>query len=128
MNRRHFSRPPHREIDVRRVRRRTVILSAIALAVGAGANVALADPPEDCDVRLVVELTPDVPNPRDVGFLGSLLGDNVSYELTLRRERDDSDIVLELTGPGPYYRCQDVIEAIRRDGRVLSVHVRQNAS
>jgi len=66
---------------------------------------------------------PDVPNPTDVGFLSSLLSDQVDYELSLRRERSDSLLVVELTGPGPYYRCRRAIEAIRRDGRVLSVHV-----
>jgi len=35
----------------------------------------------------------------------------------------DSVIVVDLTGPGPDYLCQHAIEAIRRDGRVLSVHV-----
>jgi hypothetical protein len=77
-------------------------------------------------MRLSVELTPDVPDPRDVGFLSSLLGAHPAYELTLRRTRDGSVIVLELTGPGPDYRCQNVVEAIRRDGRVLSVRVREN--
>ncbi len=62
-----------------------------------------------------------VPNPSDVGFLSSLLGDHTGYQLTLRRQRDGFVIVLELTGPGPDYLCRNVAEAIRRDGRVLSV-------
>jgi hypothetical protein len=41
--------------------------------------------------------------------------------LSFRGEIDDSNIVIELTGPGPAYRCQDVIQTIGRDGRVLSV-------
>lgn len=99
-------------------------LAAMALLTGTSASAS----PEYCDIRLTVELTPDVPDPSDTGFLGSLLGNQVDYELTLRRERDDSNIVLELTGPGPAYRCQQAIETIRRDGRVLSVRVRQKAS
>jgi hypothetical protein len=34
----------------------------------------------------------------------------------------------ELTGPGPDYRCRQAIEAIRRDGHVLSVHVKKGPS
>jgi hypothetical protein len=115
---------PQRKIAVKRARRRIVVLGALTLAGLAGANAAVGQSPEPwCDVRLAVELTPDVPNPLDVGFLGSLLSDHVSYELSLRRERSDTAIVVELTGPGPDYRCQNVIETIRRDGRVLSVRV-----
>lgn len=90
-----------------------------------GSNVAEAAPPAACDMGLSVELTPDVPNPGDVGFLSSLLGDQTGYRLTLRRQRDGSVIVLELTGPGPDYLCRNVIEAMRKDGRVLSVRVHE---
>jgi hypothetical protein len=86
-------------------------------------NTASAAEPAPCDVRLTVELTPDVSDPTDEGFLGSLLSNQVDYLLSLRRERSDSLLVLELTGPGPAYRCRHAIEAIRRDGHVLSVHV-----
>jgi hypothetical protein len=91
-------------------------------------NAASAAAPVPCDVRLTVELTPDVPNPTDEGFLGSLLSNQVDYLLSVRRERSGSLLVLELTGPGPDYRCQNAIEAIRRDGRVLSVHVNKGLS
>jgi hypothetical protein len=98
------------------------VLSAVLLSTLV-ASIASATAPAACDVRLTVKLTPDVPNPADVGFLGSLLSNQVDYQLSLRRERRNSHLVLELTGPGPEYRCQNAIEAIRRDGRVLSVHV-----
>jgi hypothetical protein len=103
---------------------RTVILGALTLAALAGGHVAMADP-APCDMRLSVELTPDVPDPRDEEFISSLLDDQVDYQLTLRREASDTDIVLQLTGPGPAYRCQKVLDVIRRDARVQSVHVRQ---
>ncbi len=96
----------------------TVLLAAVLLCATAHA----ADP-APCQVRLTVELTPDVPEPTDTGFLGSLLSNQVDYRLSLRRERSDSVLVLDLTGPGPNYRCRNAIEAIRRDGRVLFVHV-----
>ena len=108
----------------RPARYRTVILGALTLAALAGGHVAMADP-APCDVRLSVELTPDVPDPRDEEFISSLLDDQVDYQLTLRREASDTAIVLQLTGPGPAYRCRKVLDVIRRDARVLSVHVRQ---
>ena len=105
--------------------RRTATVGAVVLAAVLVSKTALAGPSARCDVRLTVELTPDIPNPTDEGFLGSLLSNQVDYLLSLRRERSDSLLVLELTGPGPAYRCRNAIEAIRRDGRVLSVHVQQ---
>jgi hypothetical protein len=94
---------------------------ALILSALLGTDAAAAATPAPCDMRLSVELTPDVPNPGDVGFLSSLLGDHTGYQLNLRRQRDGSVIVLELTGPGPDYLCRNVIEAMRKDGRVLSV-------
>ena len=108
----------------RPAKRRTVVFGALTLAALVSGNVAVADP-APCDMRLSVELTPDVPDPRDEEFISSLLDDQVDYQLTLRREASDTDIVLELTGPGPAYRCRKVLDVIRRDARVLSVHVRQ---
>jgi hypothetical protein len=104
------------------------LFGAVVLLLVLVSKTASAAAPAPCDVRLTVELTPDVPNPTDVGFLGSLLSNQVDYLLSLRRERSDSLLVLQLTGPGPDYRCQNAIEAIRRDGRVLAVHVSQGPS
>jgi hypothetical protein len=121
--------PPDRdEIGVNGAERVRGIWGALLLTALLGSNVAVAAPPAPCDVRLSVELTPDVPNPGDVGFLSSLLGDHSGYQLTLRRQRDGSVIVLELTGPGPDYLCRNVVEAMRKDGRVLSVRVREGLS
>ncbi len=100
-----------------------IYLGAIVSALGFASHTASAAEPAPCDVRLIVELTPDIPNPTDAGFLGSLLSDHVGYTLNLRRARSDSHLVLELIGPGPDYLCQNAIETIRKDGRVLSVQV-----
>jgi hypothetical protein len=97
------------------------VLAPLNFAAASGA--ASATSPEPCAMRLSVELTPDVPNPRDLGFLSSLLSNHPDYQLTLQHQRDGSVIVLELAGPGPEYQCQNVIETMRRDARVLSVHV-----
>ena len=106
--------------------RRSIVRAALLGAVLVS-NIAVASPAV-CDMRLSVELTPDVPNPLDSGFLSSLLSNQASYRLTLHGWRPGSVIVIELTGFGPDSRCQDVVEAMRRDGRVLSIHVDQEPS
>jgi hypothetical protein len=106
----------------------TGILGAVLLASLLIATTASAAVPAPCHVRLTVELTPDVPDPTDTGFLGSLLSNQVDYLLTVRRKLSDTHLVLDLTGPGPNYGCQNAIEAIRRDGRVLSVRVNKTPS
>jgi hypothetical protein len=42
--------------------------------------------------------------------------------------RPGSVILIELTGPGPEYLCQNVVEVMRRDGRILSIHRDQESS
>ena len=115
------------EADVNDARRGGSILSAAMLAAVLVNNIAAASP-EVCNQRLSVELTPDVPNPLDSGFLSSLLSNHADYRLTLWGWRPGSVILIELTGPGPDYRCGNVVEAMRRDGRVLSIHVDQEPS
>lgn len=103
------------------------ILGTVMLAAVLGSSTAPAAAPAPCNMLLTVELTPDVPDPRDAEFLSSLLSNSVSYRLTLRGQRSGSIIVLELTGPGPDYRCQNVVEAMSKDGRVLTVQVHQES-
>jgi hypothetical protein len=116
-----------RESRVNEARRSGSIASAAMLAAVLASHSAVASAAV-CDMRLSVELTPDVPNPVDSGFLSSLLSNQASYRLTLQGWRPGSIIVIELTGSGPDSRCQDVVEAMRRDGRVLSIHVDQEPS
>jgi hypothetical protein len=83
-----------------------------------------ADQPIDtpkCALRLSVEVSPDVPNPADGGFLSSLLGNHPGYQLFLLQVVDDTHVNLQLQGPGPAEACQAVVESKRNDGRVLSV-------
>jgi hypothetical protein len=103
------------------VKNRGSILSVAILAAAVVTNGAAASPAM-CDARLHVELTPAVPNPRDSWFLSSLLSNQVNYPLTLRGQRTGFAI-FELTGPGPEYPCQNVVDEMRKDGRVLSIHV-----
>jgi hypothetical protein len=64
-----------------------------------------------------------VPNAGDDGFLSSLLNRYSGYRLELLREVDPSVIELDLRGPGPEYRCQNVIELMRKDARVASIRI-----
>jgi hypothetical protein len=103
----------------------TVIIALEVLALTAVNSIGVALPPAPCDMRLSVGLTPDVPDPRDAGFLSSLLGNHPGYQLTLQRQDQDS-VVLDLTGPGPAYLCRQVVDSMRRDARVLSVDVQRD--
>ena len=96
----------------------------LALSAASLSANAVAAAPALCDLQLTVELTPDVPDPSDAGFLSSLLGNHPGYQLRVLRKLSDSVLDLELTGPGPDYVCNDVIDAIGKDGRVQSVHTR----
>ena len=80
-------------------------------------------PPAACALRLIVELTPDVPNVRSSSFLSSLLGDNPGYQLTLRHVIDDTHVDVLLYGPGPKRNCRDVLDGMRKDARVQSIQV-----
>jgi hypothetical protein len=73
-------------------------LLAIFTVLG-GTSRAVADE-NVCDARLTVELSPSVP-----------------------RQDDSSIIEVDLSGPGPSYRCQNVIESMRKDARVESIRV-----
>jgi hypothetical protein len=105
--------------------RRVIGLFSITLAVigACGAGTLAATVPPFCDVRLSVHLTPDVPNPLDPGFLSSLLENHPGYRLILRRPVDDTHLELELFGPGPASGCQDVVQSMQADGRVLDIRV-----
>ena len=96
------------------------------LGVLGGSSTATAQE-GDCSLRLEVVLSPDVPNPEDEGFLSSLLNNHLSYRLELLRQQDSSIIELELQGPGPEYRCQNVIETMRRDARIEAIRVESSA-
>ena len=105
-------------------RRPDVWMSSLGLmlliAIFATAR-AHADAPAPCTIRLAVELAPDVPAPRDPGFLSSLVGNHVGYQLIWVRQDGSFTSILDLNGPGPDDRCQSVVEAMRADGRVFSV-------
>ncbi len=97
-------------------------LLSIAAILLLGSSAAYAESPAECTMHLVVELTPDVPNPQNSGFLSSLLNDHPAYQLNWVRKVDMSFVALDLTGPGPLEGCENVVDTMRRDGRVLSVY------
>jgi hypothetical protein len=105
-----------------------VLITVVELLALAGISGTATSAPGDCMMRLRVELTPDVPDPTAPGFLSSLLGNHPGYELTLEGQPQDSVVVVDLTGRGPAYRCRRVVDSMRKDGRVLSVHVQGNNS
>lgn len=76
-----------------------------------------------CNLRLTVELSPNVPHAGDDGFLSSLLNNHIAYRLELLRQDNSSSIEVALKGPGPEYRCKNVIETMRRDARIESIQI-----
>jgi hypothetical protein len=98
------------------------VISTVILLGVLGSTTVNASPSTQCTVRLIVELTPDIPDPHDAGFLSSLLSNHTDYQLTWVRRGSGFDSVLKLSGPGPEDRCRSVIETMLHDGRVLSIH------
>jgi hypothetical protein len=99
------------------------LVAASLLVSGLGGGGASAMPAPPCAMQLSILLTPDVPNPFDKGFLSSLIGNHPNYRLIARLQGGGSALDVALNGPGPNYRCQAVIDAMRRDARVLSIDV-----
>ena len=66
---------------------------------------------------------PGAPRASDDGFLSLLLNNHFAYCLDFLRQDGSSAIEVELTGPGPAYRCENVIESMRKDARVESIRV-----
>ena len=106
------------------------VIAALGVLALGGVRAAQAAPVAPCDLRLRVELTPDVPNPGDAGFVSSLLGNHLDYQLSLLRQdaENDSVITLDLTGPGPLAGCREVVNSMRKDARVVSVKVQPHAA
>jgi hypothetical protein len=97
------------------------IVGAILIATALAAGNAAAQVPPTCHRHLSVELTPDVPNPRDLAFLSSLLT-QPGFQLAWAGQ-NGSAVQLELSGPGPDDQCRAVIAAMRKDTRVQSITV-----
>jgi len=107
-------------------RARTIVAaSAFTIVLGLMASPRLcADQPvapPKCAMHLTVQVTPDVPDPTDGGFIASLLGDHPGYQLFLVQAVDETDVILQLQGPGSPDQCQAVVDSMRNDGRVVSI-------
>jgi len=81
-----------------------------------------AEQPAQCDLHLIVHLTPDVPDPAASGFLSSLLTDP-NFRLALLGKVGDRDVAMELSGPGSAENCAHVIDGMRRDARIVSIEI-----
>ena len=102
-----------------------VQVAAVLVMFGTGTLTAQnAGPPGACAMHLSLEVTPDVPDPSDGGFLSSLVGNNVGYQLSVERVVDETHVDVLLYGPGPAANCQRVLDSMRQDGRVQSMHAR----
>jgi hypothetical protein len=98
---------------------------AVGLACSAAANAAEPPSPQQCNVRLALTLTPDVPDTQSPGFLGAILSDP-QYRLTWLGGTD-TQATVQLTGPGPSSQCQAAVNRLSRDTHVLDVKVLPSA-
>lgn len=109
--------------SVKRMRTLAAAAAVALLAVFGNPATATAQEVPVCAARLTVEVSASVPRAADDGFLSSLLNNHFTYRLDLVRQQSSSVLEVELTGPGPGYRCDNVIEAMRKDARVQSIEV-----
>jgi hypothetical protein len=100
---------------------RVASLFSAVLAIVLTTPAVEAVAKDTCHLRVAVELTPDVPNPSDQGFLDSLIADPV-FQLTWVSS-SDSGIVVDLSGPGPASRCRSAMKQISTNTHVLNVAV-----
>jgi hypothetical protein len=100
---------------------KNILSAAVLVAAWLAAGNAAADVPAACTRHLSVELTPDVPNPRDLAFLSSLLT-QPGFRLDWVGQTG-SVVELNLSGPGPDDQCRAVIASMRKDSRVQSITV-----
>jgi len=110
-------------MSARDLRAYGAVAAVALLGMTAGPRSAAAQETSVCEIRLTVEVSPNVPQATDDGFLSSLLNNHFTYRLDLLRQDASTVLEVELTGPGPDYRCRNVIEAMRKDARVQSIHV-----
>jgi hypothetical protein len=97
------------------------LMATGALTAMLSISIVASATPDRCHARLVLTLTPDVPNPRDPGFLDAL-ADSPLYEL-LWVKGNDTVVTLDLTGPAYDYHCENEIERLRLDGYILDLKV-----
>jgi hypothetical protein len=74
-----------------------------------------------CHARLLLRLTPDIPNPRHPSFLSALAA-NPLYQITWV-EGNDSTATVDVTGPATDYHCEDEINRVSRDAHIVDLKV-----
>jgi hypothetical protein len=101
-------------------------LHAGLIAVGAVAAVLAVNKvesaiPDRCHARLLLRLTPDVPDTRAPSFLSALTSSPL-YEIIWIKGKDTTATV-ELRGPATDYHCEDEIKRMRRDSQIEELKV-----
>jgi hypothetical protein len=100
---------------------RAGLLAAGTLAAVLSITDAESATADRCHARLLLRLTPDVPNPRDPSFLSALTA-NPLYEIVWV-EGNDTTATVDLIGPAIDYHCEDEIKRIRRDAHIMELKV-----
>jgi hypothetical protein len=100
---------------------RAGLIAVGAVAAVLSVNKVESATPDRCQARLVLTLTPDVPNPRDPSFLSALTSSPL-YEIIWIKGHDTTATV-ELRGPATDYHCEDEIKRMRRDSQIEELKV-----
>ncbi len=104
----------------RHISRAGLLAPMMALAWFGSTVVHAAEPPK-CSLKLTVQVSAEVPDAHDEGFLSSLLNNHPAYRLDYLKRVDPSSVALELSGPGTEAKCQEVVASIRKDARVSAI-------
>jgi hypothetical protein len=99
------------------------ILTVLFWLSASGSALAQQPAAPYCRLEMILELTPDVPNVRDPGFVSSLLSSQGGFHLYLQHVVDDTHLDMLILGPGARRDCRAAIEAMRKDARVKSIQV-----
>ncbi len=102
----------------------TLIAVGVSVAVGSGgAGRAFAQSVKPCHLKLNVRFSPEVPDPRNPGFLSSFEGQPGFRLIWKGGSNSNMSQTLELIGPGPEYRCMREVDRMRNDARVIDIRV-----
>jgi hypothetical protein len=100
---------------------RAALIAVCAVAAVLGAKQVESATPDICQARLVIRVTPDVPNPRDPSFLSALTSSPL-YELIWIKGHDQTGTVV-LRGPATDYHCSEEIKRMRNASQIEELKV-----
>ena len=103
--------------------RAILIIATAGIIVFSGGTVRSDETVPQCTLQLSVTLQLEVRDAIDPAFLSSLIGNHADFRIFVLRQVSSHNIVVAVLGPGPAYRCEQVLNAMNHDARVESIQV-----